>query len=61
MQLQNFMFNSREDIREYAALLYAIIVVSGETSQTQLEIVKELAANVQSQVLYLSTLPAVSM
>ena len=51
MQLQNFVFNSREDIREYAAQLYAIIVVSGETSQTQLEIVKELAANVQSQVL----------
>ncbi len=44
------MFSSREDMREYAAQLYAIIVVCGEPQHRHLEIVRELTANLQNQV-----------
>ena len=37
-------------MREYAAQLYAIIVVSGETSRRQLEIIKDVQTNLDSQV-----------
>ena len=47
---QNFMMSSKEDMREYAAQLYALVVVSGETSERQLEIVRELTSNLKSQV-----------
>ena len=47
---QNFMMSSREDMREYAAQLYALVVVSGETPERQLEIVRELTSNLKSQV-----------
>ena len=47
---QNFMMSSKEDMREYAAQLYALVVVSGETSERQLEIVRELSSNLKSQV-----------
>ncbi len=44
------MFSSREDMREYAAQLYAIIVVCGEPQHRHLEIIRELTANLHSQV-----------
>ena len=47
---QNFMMSSKEDMREYAAQLYALVVVSGETSERQLEIVREFTSNFKSQV-----------
>ena len=47
---QNLMMSSKEDMREYAAQLYALVVVSGETSERQLEIVREFTSNVKSQV-----------
>ena len=44
------MMSSKEDMREYAAQLYALVVVSGETSERQLEIVREFTSNFKSQV-----------
>ena len=37
-------------MREYAAQLYSIVVASGETSERQLEILKELTSSIESQV-----------
>ena len=44
------MFGSREEMRGFAAQFFAIVVSSGEPYGRQLEIVKELTANIQSQV-----------
>lgn len=46
------MFSSREEMRDVAAQLFAVVVVSGETSQRRREVLKELTSNIQSQVLW---------
>ena len=48
--LQNFMFSSRENMRVHASELYALVVATGETAKRHSEVIRELTANLQSQV-----------
>ena len=44
------MYSSREDMREYAAQLYALIV-SSDTGKRQAQIMSDLVKNLETQVI----------
>ncbi len=49
--LQGLMFSSRDDIRNHAAHLYAIVVATAASIDKQCQTVQELTANIKTQVL----------
>ena len=44
------MFGTREDMREFAGQLYALVVATAEPSENHPKYVKDLLANLQGQV-----------
>ena len=50
MMFQGFMFNSREEMREPAAELYALVVASATPQQRWVEVIQELTDNLDKQV-----------